>query len=50
MLCQGFIVFLHSGQKEKDLTIEMFLGMRYMQTFKKEPTTNPKIRDITNST
>lgn len=33
---------LHAGQKEDGKTIEIFLGRRYIQTFRKLPITAPK--------
>lgn len=42
MLNWGGTGLLHAGQKDDGKTIEIFLGRRYIHTFKKLPITAPK--------
>ena len=43
-LSNQFIYFLHLGQNDRPLTICLFFGKRYMQTFEKLPKHAPKIK------
>ena len=44
MLSNQFIYFLHFGQNDRPLTICLFFGKRYIQTFAKLPKQAPKIK------
>jgi hypothetical protein len=46
MLSHGFIGVLQEGHLDEGIMIDNPLGILYMQTLRKEPTTSPKRKTI----
>jgi hypothetical protein len=45
-LFHGSIGVLHEGHLDEGIIIDMPLGILYIQTFRKEPTTEPNMKTI----